>query len=195
MTIKSKNFLLVNTAMILYFIVGLYVGMANAHGNVPLDQDDCVRGAKGSKVHLSAYQPQNDSIENYCGEIPKEGEIFFVVDLIDRALRNMPVTMRIVRGTNETDDETVSLLRTGHHPDGVIEGRVNLDKGNYTVFITGESIPPVHYQYPLSVQQINYIDFARTVITLLIISLLLVLFMYKFVKWKLVRNWFSSRQI
>tara|TARA_Y100001936_G_C16072471_1_gene671671 strand:- start:2131 stop:2676 length:546 start_codon:yes stop_codon:yes gene_type:complete len=181
--------------MIFYFITGLYAGMVSAHGNVPLDQDDCVRGIKGSKVHLSAYQLQNDSIENYCREVPKEGEIFFVVDLIDRALRNMPVTMRVVRGTDEINDETVSLLRTGHHPDGVIGGRVNLDKGQYTVFITGESIPPVNYQYPLNVEQINYMNLARIAIGILIISLLLFLFMNKFIKWKLLRNWFSSRHI
>jgi hypothetical protein len=46
----------------------------------------------------------------------------------------------------------VSLLRADYHPDGVIGGKTNLDQGNYTVFITGESVPPVHYQYPLRVQ-------------------------------------------
>ena len=112
----------------------LYTGIVNAHGNVSLEQDSCVRGAQGSKVHLSTYQPQNEPTAHYCTEIPTEGETFFVVDLIDQALRNMPVTMRIVRGTSETEDETVSLLRADYHPDGVIGGRTNLEKGNYTVF-------------------------------------------------------------
>ena len=87
----------------------LYTGIVNAHGNVSLEQDSCVRGAQGSKVHLSTYQPQNEASAQYCTEIPVEGETFFVVDLIDTALRNMPVAMKIVRGTSETD-ETVSFL-------------------------------------------------------------------------------------
>ncbi len=56
----------------------------------------------------------------------------------------------------------MSLLRADYHPDGVIRGRTNLDKGFYTVFITGESVPPVRYQYLLRVQQINYARVARS---------------------------------
>ena len=169
-------------------IMVLYAGMTGAHGKVSLEQDTCVRGVQGSMVHLSTYQPQNELSAQYCTEIPKEGETFFVVDLIDQALRNMPVAMRIVKGTSETEDETVSLLRADYHPDGVIGGWTNLDKGFYTVFITGESVPPVRYQYPLRVQQINYAKVARSAMGPLIASLLLTLLGYKLVKSKRMQN-------
>jgi len=188
-----KQVLHINATIILMLIIGLYAGMADAHGNVPLNQDSCVRGEQGSKVHLSTYQPQNEPTAHYCSEIPTEGEIFFVVDLIDQALRNMPITMRIVRGTSETEDETVSILRADYHPDGVIGGRTNLDQGNYTVFITGESIPPVHYQYPLRVQQINYAKLASSAIGPLIASLLLILLGYRLVRSQRIKNWLDSR--
>ena len=175
-------------------VMGLYAGMAGAHGKVSLEQDSCVRGAQGSMVHLSTYQPQNELGAQYCTEIPKEGETFFVVDLIDQALRNMPVAMRVVKGTSETEDETVSLLRAGYHPDGVIGGRINLDKGFYTVFITGESVPPVRYQYPLRVQQINYAKVARSAMGPLIASLLLTFLGYKLAKSKRMQNWLASRR-
>lgn len=184
----------VNATMVFILIAALYTGMAGAHGKVSLEQDSCVRGAEGSKVHLSTYQPQNEPTAHYCTEIPAEGETFFVVDLIDQALRNMPVTMRIVRGDSATGDETVSLLRADYHPDGVLGGRVNLDQGNYTVFITGESVPPVHYQYPLRVQQINYAKLARSATGPLFISLLLILLGYKLVRSKRVQNWLASRR-
>jgi len=180
--------------MIFILIIGFYTGMADAHGNVSLEQDSCVRGTQGSKVHLSTYQPQNEPTAHYCTEIPTEGETFFVVDLIDQALRNMPVTMRIVRGTSETEDETVSLLRADYHPDGVIGGKTNLDQGNYTVFITGESVPPVHYQYPLRVQQINYAKLARSAIGPLIASLLLILLGCRLVRSQRIQNWLASRR-
>lgn len=189
-----KQLLHVNATMIFVLIVGLYAGMADAHGNVSLEQDSCVRGAQGSKVHLSTYQPQNEPTAHYCTEIPTEGETFFVVDLIDQALRNMPVTMRIVRGTSETEDETVSFLHADYHPDGVIGGRTNLDQGNYTVFITGESVPPVHYQYPLRVQQINYAKVFQKAIGPTMTLLVLTFIGYKLTKTKRVQNWLSSRR-
>ena len=106
----------------------------------------------------------------------------------------MPVSIRIVKGTSETEDETVSLLRAGYHPDGVIGGRTNLDQGNYTVFITGESVPLVRYQYPLRVQQINYAKLARSAIGPLIASLLLILLGHNLVRSKRIQNWLASRR-
>ena len=141
----------------------LYTGIVNAHGKVDLEQDSCMRRVGDSMVHLSTYQPQNEPTGHYCTEVPAEGETFVVVDLVDQALRNMPIAMRIVRGTSETEDETVSFLRADYHPDGVIGGKANLDKGFYTVFIIGEGAPPImRYQYPLRVQQINYAKIARS---------------------------------
>jgi hypothetical protein len=190
--VKQLERAFATTAFIL--VMGLYSGMAGAHGKVSLEQDTCVRGTQGSMVHLSMYQPQNEPSAQYCTEIPTEGETFFVVDLIDQALRNMPVAMRIVKGNSETEDETVSLLRADYHPDGVIGGRTNLDKGFYTVFITGESVPPVRYQYSLRVQQINYARVARSSMGPLIALLLLTLLGCKLVKSKRMQNWLASRR-
>ena len=74
-----------------------------------------------------------------------------MVDLIDQALREAPIGMRVIKGTSEADDETVSYLRPSYHPDGVIKGETSLDQGLYTVIITAEGLPPLRYQYPLRV--------------------------------------------
>ena len=89
-----------------------------------------------------------------------------------------PVGIRVVRGTSEVDDETVTYLRPSYHPDGVMRGETSLDKGLYTVFITGEAVPPVHYRYPLRVQMINYANIFRAAIGPLI-ALLAYLLGYK----------------
>ena len=81
-----------------------------------------------------------------------------------------------------------------YHPDGVIGGKTNLDQGNYTVFITGESVPLVRYQYPLRVQQINYAKLARSAIGPLIASLLLILLGHNLVRSKRIQNWLASRR-
>ncbi|SEK66911.1 hypothetical protein SAMN05216387_102323 [Nitrosovibrio tenuis] len=182
-------------ALALVFAAGLYSGTAAAHGRVAMEEDTCMRRlGDNSMVHLSAYQPQHEPSDQYCTDIPKEGNTFLVVDLVDPALRDIPVGMRIVRGTSEQEDETVSYVRPSHHPDGVMRGETTLDKGQYTVFITGESVPPVHYQYPLRVQMINYAKTFRAAVWPLIGMLLLTFLGYRIMQSKRVRQWRSSRR-
>ena len=102
----------------------LYCSMAGAHGKVSMDEDTCTRRLDDdSMVHLSAYQPQHEPSNQYCTEIPREGDTLLVIDLADQALRDIPVGIRVVRGTSEVDDETVAYLRPSYHPDGVMRER------------------------------------------------------------------------
>jgi hypothetical protein len=102
--------------------------------------------------------------------------------------------MRVIKGTSETEDETVTYLRPSYHPDGVIKGETSLDQGLYTVIITAEGQPPLRYQYPLRVQMINYANIFRTAVGPLIGLLLLALFAYKLLKSKRVQRWRASRR-
>ncbi|HEX2520303.1 MAG TPA: hypothetical protein VHK04_12255 [Castellaniella sp.] len=180
------------TALIL--LAALHAGTAGAHGKVSLEEDSCVRRIGESMVHFSAYQPQFEPSAQYCTEIPKGGDTYLVVDLVDEALRGMPIGMRVVRGTSETEDETVSYLRPSYHPDGVIKGETSLDQGLYTVIITAEGLPPLRYQYPLRVQMINYANIFRTAVGPLIGLLLLTLLAYKLMKSKRMQRWRESRR-
>jgi hypothetical protein len=177
------------TAFIL--VMALHTGVVAAHGKVSLEQDSCMRRVGESMVHLSAYQPQYEPSAHYCTEIPKGGETFLVVDLIDQALRNMPVGIRVVKGTSETEDETVTLVKPDFHPDGVISERANLDQGRYTIFITGEGVPPVRYEYPLRVQMINIAKILRGSFGPAIALLMLTFIGYKVVKTKRVQSWIA----
>jgi hypothetical protein len=169
-------------SLILFAALLLYTGLVSAHGKVSLENDSCVRGIEGSMVHLSAYQPQYDPEAEYCTEIPNEGKTFWVIDLIDQALRDMPIAVRIVKGTGEKLSETVANFHSTYHPEGVIKGESNLDGGQYTVFVTGEGVPPVQYEYPLRVQMINYADTFRAAIVPMIVLFLLALIANKYLK-------------
>ena len=182
-------------AVALALAAALYSGAAAAHGKVAMEEDTCMRRlGDNSMVHLSAYQPQYEPGDQYCTEIPKEGNTFLVVDLVDPALRNIPIGVRVVRGTSEADDETVTYLRPSYHPDGVINGETSLDEGEYTVFITGDSVPPVRYEYPLRVQMINYAKTFRAALGPLLAALLLSFMAYKIMTSKRVRQWRASRR-
>jgi hypothetical protein len=182
------------SAAALILVTALYAGSVAAHGKVSLEEDSCVRRIGDSMVHLSAYQPQHEPSAQYCTEIPKGGDTYLVVDLVDQALREMPIGMRVIKGTSETEDETVSYLRPTYHPDGVIKGETSLDQGLYTVIIIAEGQPPLRYQYPLRVQMINYANIFRTAVGPLIGLLLLSLLAYKLLKSKRVQRWRASRR-
>lgn len=168
--------------------VALYSGFAAAHGKVALEADVCVRNVSGSMVHLSTYQPQYDPEAEYCTEIPKEGETLWVLDLVDQALRDMPIGIRIVRGSGQALSDTVTTLYSTNHSDGVIKGEFNLDEGQYTLFVTGEGVPPLHYEYPLRIQMTNYKDAFFNAVPYIIAFLLIALLTDKFLKRREIRG-------
>lgn len=160
----------------------LYSSFAAAHGKVALEADECVRNISGSMVHLSTYQPQHDPEAEYCTEIPKEGETVWVLDLVDQALRDMPIGIKIVRGSGQAISDTVASLYSTSHADGIIKGEFNLDEGQYTLFVTGEGIPPLQYEYPIRIQMTNYTEMFFKAAPFLITFLLLALFTDKLLK-------------
>ena len=156
--------------MVLLLVAALYPGAAAAHEGADLEVDPCVRWVGESAVHFNAYQPQYELKAQYCTDIPKTGETFLVVDLVDPALRNVPVGLRIVKGngSNEAEAQMVADWRPSHHPAGVISGETTLDEGLYRVIITAEGRNPLRYQYLLRVQMIDYQKLVRSVVVPLI---------------------------
>ncbi|MGV7235278.1 MAG: hypothetical protein ACQ9ET_03375 [Nitrosomonadaceae bacterium] len=180
------------TALIL--VMALYTGVASAHGKVAMEQDSCMRRAGDSMVHLSAYQPQHEPSAHYCTEIPNVGETFLVIDLVDQVLRDMPVGLRIVRGVGNRDSETIKTIKADYHTDGVVGEKVYLEQGRYTIFIKGEGVPPVEYQYPIRVQMINYTKVFKKAIGPTMALLVLTFIGYKLTKTKRVQKWLASRR-
>jgi len=173
-----KKMIQTNIMVVILYAV-LYAGLAVAHGKVELAQDSCVRGIEGSRVHFSTYQPQFDPDAQYCSEVPKVGKTYWVVDLVDQALRDMLVGVKIVKGSGKVlSNEVVASFAPANYPDGVIKGESNLDEGVYTVLVTGEGIPPVHFEYPLQVHIKSFFSDSRfsyatgPIIALLILALL-----------------------
>ena len=180
-------------ATVLILVAALYhPGVAAAHGTATGEEDPCMRWVGESAVHFNAYQPQYELKAQYCTDIPKTGETFLVVDIVDPALRNVPVGLRIVKGIDGTEAQTVADWRPSHHPAGVVSGETTLDEGLYRVIITAEGRNPLRYQYLLRVQMIDYQKLVRTVAVPLIGVLLLALLLYKLVRSKWLRSWWAA---
>ena len=180
-------------AAVLILVAALYhPGVAAAHGTVSGEDDPCMRRVGEILVHFNAYQPQYQLRDQYCTDIPKEGDTFLIVDLMDPTLRNEPVGMRVVKGngSNETEDQIVADIRPSTHPDGVLRGEVRLDEGLYTVTIASEKRNLMRRpQYLLRVHMTDYQKLVRTVAIPLIGVLLFALLAYKLVRSKWLQSW------
>jgi hypothetical protein len=169
-------------------------GIAAAHGTVSGEDDPCLRRVGEKVVHFNAYQPQYQVKDQYCTDIPKEGETFLVVDLVDPSLRNEPVGMRITkgRGTKEADDQIVADVRPSIHPDGVLRSEVRLDEGLYTVTISAEKQNLMKRpQYLLRVHMIDYQQLVQTVAVPLLGLLLVAWLGYKLLRSRWLWNWWT----
>jgi hypothetical protein len=181
------------TAFIL--MMSLHTGVAGAHGNVAMEQDSCMRRAGGgSMIHMSVYQPTIEPSAHYCTEIPNVGETYLVIDLVDKALRDMPVGIRIVKGTGDADSETIKTVKPAFYKSGSLSQKVYLEQGKYTVIIKGEAVPPVEHSYPLRVQMVNYSELFQEAIGPTIAFLVLIFVGYKITKTKKVQKWLASKR-
>ena len=183
-------------ATMLMLVAALYhPDTITAHGGADMDQDPCLRKMGESAVHFSAYQPQYEIKDQYCTEIPQEGDTFLVVDLVDPALRNEPVGMRVMRGNgkNAAEGEIVADVRPSTHPDGVLRSEVRLDEGVYTVTIESEKRNLTrHPQYLLRVHMIDYPKLVLSIGGPLVGVLLFAWLVYKLVRSKWLRKWWTA---
>ena len=184
--------------MVLLLLAALYhPEIAAAHGTASGEDDPCLRRVGERVVHFSAYQPQYELKGQYCTDIPKEGDTFLVVDLVDPALRNELVGMRVTKGngSNEAEDQIVADIRPTTHPDGVLRGEARLDEGLYTVTISAEKQNLMRRpQYLLRVHMTDYQKLVRTVAVPLLGVLLVAWLGYKFIRSKWLRNWWAARR-
>jgi hypothetical protein len=185
-----------STALILVAVLS-HPGVAAAHGTASGEDDPCKRQVGERVIHFNAYQPQYQLKDQYCTDIPKEGETFLVVDLVDPALRSEPVGMRVVKGngSKEGDDQIVADIRPSTHPDGVLRGEVKLEEGLYTVTIAAEKQNLMKRpQYVLRVHMTNYQQLVQTVVVPLLGMLLMTWLGYMLVRSKWLRNWWAIRR-
>jgi len=167
---------------------------AAAHGAQSGEDDPCLRRIGERLIHFSAYQPQYELKDQYCTEIPKEGDTFLVVDLVDPALRNELVGMRVLKGngSNEAEDQIVADIRPATHPDGVLRGEARLNEGIYTVIISAEKENLMKRpQYRLRVHLTDYQKLVQSTVVPALGVLLAAWLLYKLVRSRWLRNWWT----
>jgi hypothetical protein len=72
------------------------LGHARAHGSVSMEHDACKLKLGPYAMHFSGYQP-DASRQQFCEDISSIGRTIVVLDFLDEALRDLPITVRISR--------------------------------------------------------------------------------------------------
>ena len=175
-------------------VMALYTSTASAHGKVAMEDDSCMRRIGENMIHLSTYQPQVNESGHYCTDIPKAGSTVPVIDLVDPALRDMPIGVKVIKGSNASEGETITNTRPALYQDGVISMSSALDQGKYLVQVTAEGVPPLHYEYHMRVEMINYADVFRASIGPVVGLLLTTILGYKLIRSRRFRDWLASRR-
>ena len=179
---------------VLALVMALYTNTAGAHGKVAMEEDSCMRRIGENMIHLSTYQPQVDEEGHYCTEIPKAGNAILVIDLVDPALREMPISVKVVQGSKAGEGDEITNLRPAMYQDGVISTQSQLAQGKYLVMITAEGVPPLNYEYHLRVEMINYAEVFRAAIGPVVGLLLTTILGYKLTRSRRFRDWLATRR-
>lgn len=175
-------------------VMALYTNTVSAHGKVAMEEDSCMRRIGENMIHLSTYQPQVDEGGHYCTDIPKAGSTVLVIDLVDPALRDMPIGVKVIKGSKASEGEPITNARPALYQDGVISMSSALDPGKYLVVVTAEGVPPLHYEYHLRVEMINYAEVFRATIGPAVGLLLTTILGYKLIRSRRFRDWIASRR-
>ncbi len=180
-----------STAVMAFIAIG-YTGGVFAHGAEALEEDSCTRRAGENVVHLSVYQPEQDIAGHYCTDIPAAGDTVLVVDLVEPLLREIPVSLKLISGSEE-DGDVITEIRSNIYPDGVINTQQALDEGKHLLVVTAEGIHPMKYIYHLRVAMINYADVFRASVGPAVGLILTLLIGYKLFRSKRFRGWIAAR--
>jgi len=125
---------------------------ALAGGGLVLQNDTCILQIDFYSAHFTAYQPQSSGNQQFCRELPATGETLFVLDYLHQTLKEVPVSLRVVRdytgqgrfvklkhlGDAETiEQNTVFYQPPVVQPDASLTVELDFaDKGDYVGIVT-----------------------------------------------------------
>ena len=158
---------------------------AKAHGGQSIEQDVCVFSAGHYNLHFSSYIVDEFGGKEYCWDIPQTGEIFFVLDFIDKSLRDKLTEFKIIRKAASTEsiytDEVVVVKSFSKNTTGSLNISANIDDaGQYeAVFIISDDDEVTDVHLPISVGVGNSTQNMPYLLFVFVGVLLLLFFAYK----------------
>jgi hypothetical protein len=124
-----------------------------AHGGLSMEQDMCKLTVGPYMMHFAGYQEDAQRTE-FCEDIPHKGPTIVVLDMVDSALRDMPVEFRIVRKSDGPLDAApvVYKLAAAVYPKGTLMVRHDfMEDGDYVGLVYAGADRQYASVFPFSV--------------------------------------------
>lgn len=130
---------------------GLLVSQAFAHGGVSVEGNQCIMRIGPYMMNFSGYQPDTQSYQQFCDDIPDVGRTVIVLDVEQLSggsaipggvnlndLRNMAIDFRVLRNVGQSSDDvdkeknTEVYMPAKKYPGGTLHFEHNFkEKANY----------------------------------------------------------------
>ncbi len=140
--------------LLVMMIMVSYTSASWAHGGVSIEKDMCVLQLGPYRLHFTGYQPAQSGAQEFCEDIPALGTAVIVLDVVDEALRDIPLELRILRDTRDLgnnaqvqelgdaaaiDLATIATLPAAVHPTGSLTLQYSFsDAGRYIGLMRGQ---------------------------------------------------------
>ncbi len=116
--------------------------LAQAHGGLSADKDQCILTIGAYKMHFTGYQPDSTATKEFCEDIPATGLTIVAMDVIDRKLKDFPIEVRVIEGgpeTEPTEANTIIHIPYKLYPQGSIPFEHRFPKeGNFVGIISAK---------------------------------------------------------
>ncbi len=145
-----------------------------AHGGLSMEQDMCKLTVGPYMMHFAGYQEDAQRTE-FCEDIPHKGPTIIVLDVVDLALRDLPIEFRIVRKTDGPLDAApeVFKLSPATYPKGTLMVRHDfMEDGDYVGLVYAGADRKYASIFPFSVGKPNvaYWKYTLGLVVLLLLA-------------------------
>ena len=102
---------------LLWLFVAIFTtGEATAHGGLAMEKDYCKLRVGPHIMHFTGYQPGDGYRKEFCEDIPSTGATIVILDFIDDSLRDLPVSVRIIRDIGSGPDHDLESATVYYVP-------------------------------------------------------------------------------
>ena len=165
-----SNYLTFAIGAIAMALMLMVPGESFAHGNLSMDDDRCKLRIGRYQMHFAGYQPNKAGslklYSEFCEDIPAQGAVYVVLDLIDPELRAMPISVQVLEDRGQDNDHIAPVvfeMPPESHPTGSLSYRHTFEKpGKFVGLVTaGSGADRVVARFPFQVgKQIDWWTYA-----------------------------------
>lgn len=161
------------------------------HGGVSIENDVCVMRIGPMRAHFTGYQPELRATQEFCEDIPEVAHSIIVLDVIDKALRSMPIEFYLLRdsqnlgkaarfgdlgGMDSVRSEALFSMPPKTYPRGTVKLEYDFTEPGWYIGVLQATDPdsgqPYQAVFPFRVGVVYWWKFALPMVLIVIVTVL-----------------------